>query len=155
MSLQEDKIIIDVHAFNNRVFQIHEGSSQYTMIKNKNKNKRKLQKTSCKAKTKNEKRKRSKFPFGKEGVKQFSHIQHDSGQRIPGNQQEPVQINEGVCTVSGYKINTQASVVFALTSNQQSANESKTTIPIATSPKRITCLEVTSTKEAQDLCTDL
>lgn len=66
MILQEDKIIINVHAFNNRVFQIHEGSSQYTMIKEK--------KTSSKAKTKNEKRKRSKLPVGKEEVEQSLFI---------------------------------------------------------------------------------
>ena len=53
--------------------------------------------------------------------------------------------------VTGYKINTQKSVVFLYTNNERSEREIKETIPFTITTKRIKYLGINPPKEAKDL----
>ena len=53
--------------------------------------------------------------------------------------------------VAGYKVNTQKSVVFLYTNNEQSKKETKKTIPFTIASKRIKYLGINLTKEMKDL----
>ena len=53
--------------------------------------------------------------------------------------------------VAGYKINTQKSLVFLYTNNENSEREIKESIPFITATKRIKYLGVNLPKETEDL----
>ena len=53
--------------------------------------------------------------------------------------------------VTGYKINTQKSLVFLYTNNERSERDVKETIPFTTATKRIKWLGINLTKEEKDL----
>ena len=57
-------------------------------------------------------------------------------------------------SVTGYKINSQKSVVFLYTSNEQSKEEIKKTIPFIIASKRIKYLGANLTKKFKDLYTE-
>ena len=53
--------------------------------------------------------------------------------------------------VTGYKINTQKSLVFLYTNNEKSEREIKESIPFMISTKRIKYLGINSPKETKEL----
>ena len=56
--------------------------------------------------------------------------------------------------VSGYKINTQKSLVFLYTNNDKSEREIKESIPYTTATKRIKYLGISLPKETKNLYTE-
>ena len=56
--------------------------------------------------------------------------------------------------VSGYKVNTQKSLVFLYTNNEKTEREIKETIPFTTAMKRIKYLGINLHKETKDLYTE-
>ena len=59
-------------------------------------------------------------------------------------------INE-LSKVSGYKVNTQKSVVLLYTNNERSEKEIKKRIPFTIATKGIKCLRENLSREAKDL----
>ena len=56
--------------------------------------------------------------------------------------------------VAGYKINTQKSLVFLYTNNEQSKREIKESIPFSIATKRIKYLRISLSKETKELYTE-
>ena len=52
---------------------------------------------------------------------------------------------------SGYKINTQKSLAFLCTNNENPERETKKSVPFTTAAKRINYLEINLPKETKDL----
>ena len=56
--------------------------------------------------------------------------------------------------VTGYKINTQKSLVFLYSNNEKSERAIKESIPFTNATKRIKYLGVNLSKETKELCTE-
>ena len=56
--------------------------------------------------------------------------------------------------VSGYKINTQKSLAFLYTNNENSEREIKKSVPFTIATKRIKCLGINLPKETKELYTE-
>ena len=63
----------------------------------------------------------------------------------------PLELMNEYNKVTGYKINTQKSLVFLYTNNEKSEREIKETIPFTTAMKRIKFLRINLPKETKDL----
>ena len=65
----------------------------------------------------------------------------------------PLELMNEYNKVTGYKINTQKSLVFLYTNNEKSEREIKESLPFTIATKRIKYLGINLPKEMEELCT--
>ena len=101
----------------------------------------------------NQRRKRNTRKPDQEGVK-FSLFADDKILYIENPKDSIRKLLELISEfskVSGYKINTQKSLVFLYTNNEKSEREIKESIPFTTATKRIKYLGINPPKETKEL----
>ena len=69
------------------------------------------------------------------------------------NMRKLLELNSEFSKVTGYKINTQKSLLFIYTNNEKSEREIKESIPFTTATKRIKYLGINLLKETKELYT--